>query len=139
MYPKSAKVALTYDPAATSSDVLSGKLDELGFPPASRGHDAGAAEALAQSQSDHLPALSGILLGVGLLLGLAGVAESVTLASISPQPDRRLFLGPGSAGGTFPGASDRHPLLMSVAAIVATLMGQAAEGAMLVYSLLLNL
>src|SRR5581483_11380014 len=33
VYPKAAKVSLTYDPAATSPDALRERLDELGFPP----------------------------------------------------------------------------------------------------------
>ncbi|HFD40582.1 MAG TPA: heavy-metal-associated domain-containing protein, partial [Anaerolineae bacterium] len=33
IYPKSAKVSLHYDPAATSEEALRQKLQEMGFPP----------------------------------------------------------------------------------------------------------
>ena len=33
VYPKSAKVALTYDPALTTPEVLKGRLKDIGFAP----------------------------------------------------------------------------------------------------------
>lgn len=133
VYPKSAKVALTYDPTATSPAVLSGKLEELGFPPQAEGTLPEQPKPW-RNPKVITSVLSGLLLGVGLLLGLGGAAESITFA---------VYVAAILIGGYFFGREALEELilereigielLMSVAAIVATLMGQAAEGAMLVF------
>lgn len=133
IYPRAAKVVLTYDPARTSDENLKTQLQVLGFPPQQR-------RALAQPPKPWrnpkvlTSAASGVLLLVGWLIGLADVPESVSTA---------LYLIAIVTGGYFFGREavaqlvfEREigiELLMSTATVVATLMGQAAEGAMLVF------
>jgi Cd2+/Zn2+-exporting ATPase len=112
---------------------LKDKLDMLGFP---------AQEGMAMAEQPKpwrnpkvlTSAASGVLLLVGWLIGLAGASEIVSLS---------LYLAAILIGGYFFGReaiegliferSIGIELLMSVAAIVAVLMGLAAEGAMLVF------
>ena len=133
IYPKSAKVAVTYDPAATTPERLKEKLATLGFPPQ---------EGLAmpeQPQPWRNPKVltsvaSGVLLLLGWLIGLAGAPEMVSWV---------IYIAAILIGGYYFGREaieelvfEREigiELLMSVAAVVATVMGQAAEGAMLVF------
>jgi len=78
--------------------------------------------------------MSGLLLLVGWLLGVAGLAESLSLA---------LYIPAILIGGYYFGREAIEELifervigielLMSIAAVVAALMGQVAEGAMLVF------
>ena len=133
VYPKSAKVVLTYDPDATSPDDLKEKLDTLGFPPQS---------GLAMPEQPKpwrnpkvlTSIASGVLLLVGWLIGLAGAPETVSLV---------IYVAAILIGGYYFGREAIEELvyerqigiemLMTVAAVIATVMGQAAEGAMLVF------
>lgn len=133
VYPKSAKVAITYDPAATDPETLEEKLASLGFPPQ---------EGLALPEQPKpwrnpkvlTSAASGVLLLAGWLIGLAGAPEIVSTA---------IYVVAILTGGYFFGREAIEELifeheigielLMSTAAVVATVMGQAAEGAMLVF------
>ncbi len=133
VYPKAAKVALTYSPEATSPEALRQRLRDLGFPPT-----AGAAPegppALWRNPKVLLSAASGLLLLVGWLLALGG---------LPPALPKAFYLAAILSGGWFFGrealvdlVAERRigiELLMSTAAVVATLMGQAAEGAMLAF------
>ena len=133
VYPKSAKVALTYDPALTKPDTLKEKLESLGFP-AQKGMKMAEQPKIWRNPKVLTSATSGVLLVVGWLIGLAGapalVSDIIYVAAIL-------------IGGYFFGREafeelifEREigiELLMSTAAIVATLMGQAAEGATLVF------
>lgn len=133
VYPKSAKVALTYDPALTQPDALKARLASLGFP-AQKGMEIAEPPKPWRNLKVLTSAASGILLLVGFLLGLVGVPERVSTV---------LYLGAMIIGGYYFGREaiqelmfERRigiELLMSVAAVVAALMGLAGEGAMLVF------
>lgn len=77
VYPKSAKVAITYNPATTTPESLKEKLETLGFPPQ---------EGLAMPEQPKpwrnpkvLTAVaSGVLLLIGWLIGLAGAPALVS-------------------------------------------------------------
>ena len=131
--PKSAKVYLTYDAALTSKQALQEKLRTLGIAPQK------GLEVVTQPKPWRNPkvltsAVSGVLLAVGWLIGLAGAPQTRPLA---------LYLSAIVIGGYYFGREAIEELvferkvgielLMSTAAVVATLMGQAAEGAMLVF------
>lgn len=133
VYPNSAKVSMSFDPEETSPEALKQKLDTLGFPP-----QAGLSMP-EQPKPWHNPKVltsvaSGILLLVGWLLSLAGLPETVSLV---------VYVVATITGGYYFGREALEELiyeraigielLMAIAAIVATAMGQAAEGAMLVF------
>ncbi|HIQ20043.1 MAG TPA: cadmium-translocating P-type ATPase, partial [Planctomycetes bacterium] len=133
VYPKSAKVVLVYDPAATNIEALKRKLETLGFPPQER---LSMPEQPAPWRNPKVltSAASGVLLLVGWLIGKAGAPEMVSMV---------IYVVAIVTGGYFFGREaieelifEREigiELLMSIAAVVATVMGQAAEGAMLVF------
>lgn len=133
VYPKAAKVALTYDPALTQPEALKEKLESLGFPPQT-GSAMPEQPKPWRNPKVVTSVVSGILLAVGWLLGQAGAAEPVTFG---------IYVAAILIGGYFFGREALEELilerevgielLMSVAAIVATLMGEAAEGATLVF------
>lgn len=133
VYPRSAKVALTYDPDATSPAALEAKLASLGFP-AQQGLEMAGPPKPWRNPKVLTSLMSGLLLLVGWLLGVAGLAESLSLA---------LYIPAILIGGYYFGREAIEELifervigielLMSIAAVVAALMGQVAEGAMLVF------
>ena len=133
VYPKSAKVALTYDPALTKPDVLKEKLESLGFP-AQKGMEMAEQPKVWRNPKVLTSATSGVLLLVGWLIVLAGAPALVSGG---------IYIAAILIGGYFFGREafeelifEREigiELLMSTATIVATLMGQAAEGATLVF------
>ena len=133
VFPKSAKISLTFDPAATSSEKLKEKLAILGF--TSQAGFSMPEQPKPWSNPKVLTAVvSGILLLVGWLLSLAGLPETVSLI---------VYIFAMIIGGYYFGREALEELiyerkigielLMAIAAIVATAMGQAAEGAMLVF------
>ena len=131
--PKSAKVALTYDPAVLSPEAVREQLAGLGFP-VQAGRDLAKQPALWRNPKVLTSAASGLLLAVGWLLSRAGVPDAVSLG---------LYLVALVVGGYYFGREALEELifervvgielLMSTAAIVATLMGEAMEGALLVF------
>ncbi len=131
--PKSAKVLLNYNPASTSAQALKEKLEALGFPP-QKGMEMAAPPKPWRNPKVLTSAASGLLLLAGWLLGLAGAPHVVSTG---------IYVSAILIGGYFFGKEaieelifEREigiELLMSAAAIVATLMGQAGEGAMLVF------
>lgn len=133
VYPKSAKVTLTYDPALTRPEALKEKLEALGFPP-QKGMEMAEQPKPWRNPKVLTSAASGALLLVGWLIGLAGAPEIVSTV---------IYVAGLLIGGYYFGREaieelvfEREigiELLMSVAAVVATIMGQAAEGAMLVF------
>ncbi len=126
-------MAIAYDPAATTPEALKERLEALGFPP-QRAMEMAEPPKPWRNLKVLTSAASGVLLLVGWLLGLAGVPEMVSTA---------IYVVAIVTGGYFFGreaveelVSEREigiELLMSTAAVVATLMGQAGEGAMLVF------
>ncbi len=133
VYPKSAKVRLLYDPALVQPQAIQEKLAEQGFP-AQEGMALAGPPKPWRNPKVLTSLASGLLLLVGWLLGQAGVAEGVTLP---------IFVAAILVGGYYFGREaiqelvyERRigiELLMSIAAVVAAAMGQAAEGAMLVF------
>ena len=133
VYPKAAKVALVYDPNAASPELLREKLEALGFPP-QKGMEISGPPKPWQNPKVIASVISGLLLLSGWLIGLAGAPGPVATG---------LYLLSLVIGGYYFGREaieelifEREigiELLMSVAAVIATVMGQAAEGAMLAF------
>jgi Cd2+/Zn2+-exporting ATPase len=133
IYPSAAKVLLTYDPAVTSADALKETLGDLGFP---------AREGFALPQQPRpwrnpkvLAAVaSGLLLLAGWLVSLGGAP--------APWP-ALLYVAAILIGGYYFGREALEALifehtigielLMTIAALVAALLGQLPEAAMLVF------
>lgn len=133
VYPKSAKVALSFDPARTNPEALKEKLESLGFPP-QRGMVIAEQPKPWRNPKVLTSAASGVLLLIGWLIGLAGEPELVSTA---------MYAAALLIGGYYFGREaieelifEREigiELLMGTAAVVASVMGQAGEGAMLVF------
>lgn len=133
IYPKSARVTLIYDEASISSEMLETKLEALGFP-TQRGLEMAGPPKPWRNPKVLTAVAAGVLLLVGWLLGTAGLPESVSLA---------FYVAAILIGGYYFGREAIEELiyertigielLMSVAAVVAALMGQVAEGAILVF------
>ncbi len=133
VYPKSAKVALTFDPNQTNPSALKQKLETLGFPP-QKGMEMAEQPKPWKNPKVLTAFASGVLLLAGWLIGLAGAPALITMI---------IFIAAILIGGYYFGREaieelifERQigiELLMSVAAVVASAMGEALEGAMLVF------
>ncbi len=133
VYAKSARVALTYDPDRTSPEALKEKLNALGFP-AQEGRTMSAPPKPWRNLKVITSAISGVLLLAGFILSRTGAPEMVSLG---------LYVAAILIGGYYFGREALEELiyehgvgielLMAVAAVVAALMGEAGEGAMLVF------
>lgn len=133
VFPKAAKVVIEFDPNRATPERLKDKLGAIGFPVQKRGSPKGLPKPW-RNPKVVTSALSGVLLLVGWVGGFAGLPEATSTA---------IYLVAIVVGGYYFGREaveelifERQvgiELLMSVAAIVATLMGQAAEGATLVF------
>jgi Cd2+/Zn2+-exporting ATPase len=133
VYPTSAKVAITYDASQTTSDALKQKLQALGFP-AQSGREMAEQPKPWRNPKVLTSAVSGVLLLIGFLLGLTGVPAAITTV---------VYIAAILIGGYFFGREALEALiferkigielLMLVAAVMAVLLGEPAEGAMLVF------
>jgi Cd2+/Zn2+-exporting ATPase len=133
VYPKSAKVALTFNPDQTNPGALKQKLETLGFPP-QKGMEMAEQPKPWKNPKVLTAFASGVLLLVGWLIGLAGAPELISTI---------IFIAAILIGGYYFGREaieelifERQigiELLMSVAAVVASAMGEPLEGAMLVF------
>lgn len=133
VFPKAAKVAIDFDPKQTDAGRLENKLGDIGFPVQKRGAPGGLPKPW-RNPKVVTSALSGVLLLIGWLGGFAGLPAVASTA---------IYLVAIVVGGYYFGREALEELvferevgielLMSVAAIVATVMGQAAEGATLVF------
>lgn len=133
VYPKAAKVSLTFDPETTSPEALKEQLDTMGFPPQA-GLSMPEQPKPWRNPKVLTSVASGVLLLLGWLLSIAGVPETISLL---------IYITATLIGGYYFGREALEELiyeheigielLMAIAAIVATVMGQAAEGAMLVF------
>ncbi len=133
IWPKSAKVQLLYDADLIDEEAIRDHLNAAGFPPF-----AGSALPVMpkpwRNRKVVFSVISGILLLVGFLLGFASVPD--WLPNV-------FYVGAMLSGGFYFGREALQSLiyerevgielLMSVAAIVAALMGQLGEAAMLVF------
>jgi Cd2+/Zn2+-exporting ATPase len=133
VYPKSAKVALTFDPDQTNPGALKQKLETLGFPP-QKGMEMAEQPKPWKNPKVLTAFASGVLLLVGWLIGLAGAPALISTI---------IFIAAILIGGYYFGREaieelifERQigiELLMVVAAVVASAMGELLEGAMLVF------
>jgi len=133
VYPKSAKVALTFDPDQTNASALKQKLETLGFPP-QKGMEMAEQPKPWKNPKVLTAFASGVLLLVGWLIGLAGAPALISTI---------IFIAAILIGGYYFGREaieelifERQigiELLMMVAAVVASAMGALLEGAMLVF------
>jgi Cd2+/Zn2+-exporting ATPase len=133
VYPKSAKVALTFNPHQTNPRALKQKLETLGFPP-QKGMEMAEQPKPWKNPKVLTAFASGVLLLVGWLIGLAGAPALISTI---------IFIAAILIGGYYFGREaieelifERRigiELLMSVAAVVASVMGETLEGAMLVF------
>ncbi len=131
--PTSGSVKLRFDPHQTTAEELRRKLAEAGFPPRASG---GLERPPPPWRNAKVvtSALSGLLLLAGWILSLAGIPAEISVA---------LYLGAIGVGGYFFGSEAARglvlereigvELLMSIAAVVAAVMGAPGEGAMLVF------
>ncbi len=133
VYPRSAKVVATYDPALISPEHIDRHLDELGFPPVGR-RNMPAPPRLWRNPKVVAAATSGVLTGLGWLISRTATPDALSLS---------LYILALLIGGYYFGREAIEKLLfqrligiemlMAVAAVVATLLGQALEGATLVF------
>ena len=133
VYPRSAKVRLRFDPDATDADVIRRKLEQLGFP-TQEGLEMAGPPVPWRNPKVLTSVASGLLLLAGWLVRWVGASEPVSIA---------VYAIAIVVGGYFFGREALEELvfereigielLMSIAAVVAAVMGQAAEGAMLVF------
>lgn len=133
IYPKSAKLVLTYKPNVIEPDDLKEKLDALGFPP-----QAGFAMPEQPKPWRNPKVLSSLTAGglllVGWLLSLAGGPGLVsTFLYVAAVLIGGYYFGREGIEGLIYERRIDIELLMSIAAIVAALMGQVGEAAMLVF------
>ena len=130
--PKSARITIDYDPDALSPQELEELLNEAGFPV----QEDGMPEQPKPWKNPKVvtSVLSGLLLLAGWLLGFAGIPEAVStgiywVAILTGG----YYFGREALEDLWFEKSIGIELLMSIAAVVAAVMGQPAEGAMLVF------
>jgi heavy metal translocating P-type ATPase len=133
VYPKAAKVLLTLDEGRTSPDAVQERLEGLGFPVRRQRGKAGTVSPWKNPKV--LTSLaSGALLLAGWLVARAGGPSAVTwglyLASLASGA---WYFGREALEELFLEREVGIELLMLVAAVVATLMGEPMEGAMLAF------
>lgn len=133
VYPKAAKVALTFDAEVTSGMALAEKLESLGFPPQSDAEPAGPPRPW-RNPKVVTSAFSGVLLVLGWLAWLTNLPSPLALTA---------YVAAILVGGYYFGREALEEaifereigieFLMAAAAIVAALAGHPGEGAMLVF------
>jgi heavy metal translocating P-type ATPase len=133
VFPKAARVSLRFDERAVSADTLKDRLSALGFAP-QVGATMPEVPRPWKNPKVVTSALSGLLLLSGWVLGRAGGGDATPTA---------IFLLALVIGGYYFGREALEELvfereigielLMAVAAVVATLMGEPFEGAMLAF------
>ncbi len=130
-WPKSAKVLLTYDPAAVTPELLSERLKGLGFPVV-RGEPPRAAPPW-RNPKVLASVASGLLLALGFGLGLLGVAMVPLVVYIVAIAIGGYHFGREALEELVGERQVGIELLMLVAALAALALGEAGEGAMLVF------
>ena len=133
VYPKAAKVVVNYNPEEISVETIKANLAQLGFP-AQGGRTMFKKPKPWRNPKVITSALSGALLLAGWILSVIGLTSPVSFG---------FYLAAMLMGGYYfarEAVEDlvfEHEigieLLMSIAALVATVMGQAAEGAILAF------
>ena len=133
VHPRAARVEVAYDPAQITDDRLKDALRELGFAPQT-GLQAPAMPKPWQNAKVLTSVASGVLLLVGWLAGMAGATTPVqtSIYVVSLVVGAYYFAREAFEELIF----EREigiELLMTTGAVVATLMGEAGEGAMLAF------
>ena len=132
VFPKAGRVAFGYDTRATSAQELERSLRELGFP--SRPRDERATPALWLNPKVLASVSSGLLLLAGWLLDQGGAGgEAVTATYLSSLLAGGYYFGREALEDLLFEREIGIELLMTMAAVVATLMGAPGEGAMLAF------
>lgn len=130
---KAAKVVIQYDAGQTGEDRLHLVLSELGFAP-QEGRAMTAPPRPWKNPKVIASTVSGILLLVGWMLGRAGVTESITIGIfVTSLVVGGYYFGREALEDLFFERQVGIELLMTVAAVVATVMGAPLEGAMLAF------
>lgn len=133
VYPRSARVRLEFDPATTDAGALKDRLGQAGFP-VQESLEAVGPPAPWRNPKVLTSLASGALLLAGWLAGLAGAPRLISIAvHVLAIVIGGYFFGREALEELVFERKIGIELLMSVAAVVAALMGQAAEGAMLVF------
>lgn len=129
--PKAAKVALTLDPQHTSAEKIEASLVSLGFPP--RRQREGA-PSVWKSPKVLTSLASGALLAIGWLLATMGVASAIVWCSyLASLAMGAYYFGREALEELVKEREIGIELLMLVAAVIATAMGEPMEGAMLAF------
>lgn len=133
VYPKSGRVAITYDPGVVTLEALEEKLQSLGFP-AQKGIEMPDAPKPWRNPKVLTSVVSGLLLLIGWIAGQIGFPQTLS---------NGIYVIAIITGGYFFGREaieallfEREvgiELLMSTAAVAAALMGEVGEGAMLAF------
>ena len=130
-WPKSAKVLLTYDTASTSPHALTARLKELGYPVV-RGEPPRAAPPWRNPKVIASLA-SGLLLALGFGLGMAGVPTAPLVVYVIAIAVGGYYFGREAFEELVFERQIGIELLMAVAAVAAVVLGEAGEGAALVF------
>jgi heavy metal translocating P-type ATPase len=133
VYPKSSKVALRFDESRLSADAIKGTLRDLGFP-AHEGRGLAETPKPWKNPKVLTSVASGILLLAGWLLARAGASDTVTLGIyvVSAVVGAYYFAREAAEDLIFERRISIE-MLMTVGAMVAIIMGEAMEGAMLAF------
>lgn len=133
VYRQAAKVSVQYDPDSATPEAIAEKLDKLGFP-AQRGRVEAQRPRPLRNPKVLASIASGVLLLGGWLASLVGAPHWASFA---------VYVAAVLIGGYYFGREAIEELifehevgielLMSLAAVTATVMGAAGEGAMLVF------
>jgi Cd2+/Zn2+-exporting ATPase len=133
VFPKSAKVSLTFDPAVIQDDKLKAKLAAIGFPP-QKGMALPEQPKPFRNPKVITSLTSGVLLLVGWILSQTSVPEAFSIIVLGASiVIGGYYFGREAYEGLIFDRRIGIELLMSVAAIAAALMGQPVEAAMLVF------
>lgn len=131
--PKSAKVILSYDEDRISYEQIKRKLEEIGFP-VQEGFAIPSQPKWWRNPKVVASMVSGVLLVLGFILQVLGAQEVlVTGVSILAVLIGGYYFGKEAFETLIYEHKVGIELLMSVAAIVAFVMGEALESAMLVF------
>ena len=133
VFPKSARVRLVYDPERITEESLLERLSALGFEPV-KGLEAPAMPRPWRNPKVLLSLASGVLLLAGWLAGFTDAPPLVSQALyVASLLSGAYFFGREAVEDLIFERRVGIELLMTVAAVVASLMGAPAEGAMLAF------
>ena len=133
VYPRAARVSVRFKPDDISSDALREQLRELGFPPLAS-TTAPTAPRPWKNLKVIASALSGLLLLAGWLGSRAGASENLTgFVFVASLIIGAYYFAREAIEELVREREVGIELLMTTAAVVATVMGEPLEGAMLAF------